>query len=461
VPRNSSRARGLSHVPAGRYLPICARFATRQPWSPGSGLKEILTPVEMWAVRIRHGALFFCSVNHRRSRMKALGRQVLAAVGLLAVIGFAAGCSEEEAKGSHQIWFMGSIYNGASGEVVYEYEISLVYGTTTIKGKVDTYTGRYTLGPLPAWNDYGIAIFANGFRGFTSYNSMIAPPTPPPASQQSDVYTANTTQTFNFDAYVFPTDLASSALTVNITKADTTAALAEGKVRLRPTTLPVIQDQTAGVTGQLWANDQDILASAINRDFSNGTIMIEGEALVYGVNYQVTVYGVQGYQTGSATARAGLQESVGVNITTSASPLTLVSNNASACRPYMTSTTVTNTAQITFNFNSPIEDATTTTGKGPEVLDNGMTVSTAMGAALKPNASSTISERGSVFLVNANTLTIYFNPFMGIQTQIPNDTINTVTYGNLSSIRLQPLGHPELPTTLGTLIGTSSIQCYM
>jgi len=127
----------------------------------------------------------------------------------------------------------------------------------------------------------------------------------------------------------------------------------------------------------------------------------------------------------------------------------------------MTSTTVTNTAQITFNFNSPIEDATTTTGKGPEVLDNGMTVSTAMGAALKPNASSTISERGSVFLVNANTLTIYFNPFMGIQTQIPNDTINTVTYGNLSSIRLQPLGHPELPTTLGTLIGTSSIQCYM
>jgi hypothetical protein len=392
--------------------------------------------------------------------MKALGRQVLAAVAVLAVGGFAAGCSDEEAKGSHQIWFMGSIYNGATGEVVYEYEISLVYGTTTIQGKVDTYTGRYTLGPLPAWNDYGVAIFANGFRGFTSYNSMIAPPTPPPASQQSDVYTANTTQTFNFDAYVFPTDLASSPLTVNITKTDPTAALAEGKVRLRPTTLPVIQDQTAGVTGQLWANDQDILASAVNRDFSAGTVMIEGEALVYGVNYQVTVYGVQGYQTGSNTARAGLQESVSVSIATSASPLSLVSSNASACRPYMTSTTVSNTAQIIFNFNEAIEDITTTTGKGPEVLDNGLVVSTAMFATLKPNVSSTISERGSMFLVNGSTLTISFNPFMGIQTQIPNDTINSVTYGQLSSIRLQPMGHSEFPTTLGALVG-ASIQCYM
>ena len=115
---------------------------------------------------------------------------------------------------------MGSIYDGATGAVLVDYDISLVYGSTTVTGKVDRATGRYTLGPLPAWNDYGVVVSQGGYRAFTSYNAMIAPLTPPPASQQSDVYTAHTTQTFDFDAYLFPDSLVSSALTVNITKAE-------------------------------------------------------------------------------------------------------------------------------------------------------------------------------------------------------------------------------------------------
>ena len=90
--------------------------------------------------------------------MKAHGRQVLAAATLLAIVGL--GCSgPEEKKGDHEIWFMGSIYDGATGMVVSGYEISLTYGPTTIRGKVDG-NGRYTVGPLPAWNDYAIQISA-------------------------------------------------------------------------------------------------------------------------------------------------------------------------------------------------------------------------------------------------------------------------------------------------------------
>jgi len=134
--------------------------------------------------------------------MTAIGRKVLAAVALLTV-GLAPGCGDEEKQGSHQIWFMGSVYNGATGQILSAnngtaYEISLVSGTTTIRGTVDP-NGRYTLGPLQAWNDYAVTISATDFRAFTSYNAGIAPPTPPPASQASDVYTANTTQTFDFD----------------------------------------------------------------------------------------------------------------------------------------------------------------------------------------------------------------------------------------------------------------------
>jgi hypothetical protein len=395
--------------------------------------------------------------------MNVYGRQILAAVAVLAVGGFTPGCKDDDPIGAnHEIWFMGSIYDGATGAVLVDYDISLVYGTTTVKGKVDRATGRYTLGPLPAWNDYGVVISQGGYRAFTSYNAMIAPPTPPPASQQSDVYTARTMQTLDFDAYLFPDSLQASALTVNITKADPAAAPAAGSIRLRPSTLPVIQDQASGVTGQLWSNDQDILSNVFATDFSGGTLAIDAGTLVYGVTYQVTVYNVEGYQPGTATVRAGLQDSVIVNITTSASPLVLVSSSVANCKPYGTSTTVSNTAQVTFTFNtSGIEDVTTSVGKGPEVLDNGVTVSTMFGAILKSSASTAVQERGTMFLLNGNTLTISFNPVAGIQSQIANDTISYVIYNNLSSIMLQPTGHPELVKSLGTLAAASSIQCYM
>ena len=114
--------------------------------------------------------------------------------------------------GSHNIYFMGAVIDGVlnmpigpQSSTPTSYDISLVYGSTTVKGKVDPATGRFTLGPLPAWNDYGVIIAANGYRAFSSYNPGIAPPAPAATSQSADVYTADTTQTFDFDAYLFPT----------------------------------------------------------------------------------------------------------------------------------------------------------------------------------------------------------------------------------------------------------------
>jgi len=108
--------------------------------------------------------------------MKARGRKALAAVAFLAVSGFISGCGGgDERAGNHQIWFMGSIFNGATGAVVTDYQISLTYGKTTVNGSVDMMTGRYTLGPLPAWNDYAVSVVSSGYRTFNSYNAGIAP----------------------------------------------------------------------------------------------------------------------------------------------------------------------------------------------------------------------------------------------------------------------------------------------
>jgi len=58
--------------------------------------------------------------------MKAYGRQALAALALLTIGGIAPGCGgEDKTGGDHEIWFMGSIYDGATGTVLGGYDISL------------------------------------------------------------------------------------------------------------------------------------------------------------------------------------------------------------------------------------------------------------------------------------------------------------------------------------------------
>jgi hypothetical protein len=390
---------------------------------------------------------------------------MLAAVALLAIGGFAPGCGEEtETKGNHQIWFMGSIYDGAMGTIIPDYAISMTFGKTTIQGTVDA-NGRYTLGPLPAWNDYAITISRPYYRAFVSYNAGIAPPTPPPASQQSDVYSANTTQTLDYDAYLFPESLAAAPLAISVVKTDSTTTPVEGSIRLRPTGLSSIQDQMAGITGQVWANDQDMLAAAFNGSITAGSIIVPSESLVYGVPYSVQVYGVAGYQPMTTTVRAGSQESLIVNISTTASPLVMTSNTIAQCKPYGQSTNVVATAQITFTFNAAsIEDATpvtTSAGRGPELLDAGLSVTTMLAATLKPNNSTSALERGTSFLPNGNTLTISWNPSSGLTAPSASDSIISVTYNNLGSIWLQPAGHPELAKTLSSMLPamTSFIIC--
>jgi len=393
---------------------------------------------------------------------QAHGRQLLAAVAV-AFVGLTAGCGDKaDPKGNHEIWFMGSIYDGASGAVLGGYGISLTYGPTTIQGKVDG-NGRYTLGPLPAWNDYAVTVSLDGYRPFTSYNSGISPPSPPTTSQAADVYDANTTQTFDFDAYLFPSSIQSSALTITIVKADPNAERAAGSVRLRPISQPSIQDAIGGVGNQVWSNDQDMLAAVYNSQFTDGSIIIDPSSLVYGVNYQVTVYDVPGFVpvTGQ-TVRAGAQDSLIINISTTAAPLQIVSNTISMCRPAGQSTNVVMTAQVTFKFNtSSVEDATpATSGRAPEVLDANLSVSTAMGATLKSNLSTNVQERGTSFVLTGDTLSIWWNPSIGLNTASATDTINSVTYNGLSGISLQPTGHPELVKTLSALLNNqTSIYC--
>ena len=391
--------------------------------------------------------------------MRAYGRTMV--VGALLAAVAALGCSKDEAKGEHQIWFMGAVFDGATGQHVVNYQITLVYNTHTVSGTVDA-AGRYTLGPLPAWNDYGILITADTYRSFSSYNAGIAPPAPATTSISSDVYTADTTQTKDFDAYLFPAALTVPAATVTIVETGAGAMSPSGSIRLQPTNSSVIQGAASEVPMQVWGNDDDILASVISDSFSGGTYAIPAGTLVYGVTYQVIVYDVTGYQPGMATLQAGIQSGITITVApATVTPLMLVSNTMSTCAVYNMPTSSTSVAQVVLTFNQPIEDGTTTAGKGPEALDAGLQAYTLDSTSLKANTSSAVQERATSFVIAGNTLTLSWNPSAGLTTVISGDVVEEVLYSNLSTIYLQPIGHPESRVRLATLIGSTQITCFM
>jgi len=110
---------------------------------------------------------------------------------------------------------------------------------------------------------------------------------------------------------------------------------------------------------------------------------------------------------------------------------------------------------VTLTFNESVEDGTLTSGGGAEQLDNGLSITdTLFTSALAVNASSTMQERGVTMTIADNVVTIAWNPNLGLATKGAGDAIRTVTYSStsLSQTFLQPVGHPELRTSLATLL---------
>jgi hypothetical protein len=396
------------------------------------------------------------------SQMIGKGRSwTVSRVSLLAIGALALGCGGNSGPhtGKHDIWFMGAVIDGASGLPLTTYEISLIWGTNSVKGKVDA-SGRYTMGPLPAWNDYGVIISSNGYRVFSSYNAGIAPPAPGSTSLSADVYTADTTQTFNFDASLFPSTLVPASVSITVLEmGNTTPNMAAGKIRLQPTSQPPLQStqtQQTEIQGQVWTNDADLYAGAISADFTGGVYAVPGSMLTYGVTYSVNVYNVDGYQPSMPlNVQAGVTTGTSITLMPlTVAPLVLVAKTVTTCHAPANLTDATS-AVVTLTFQENVEDGTLTLGGGAEQLDNGVGFSDTMfNSTLAPSLSSTMQEHGVTLTFADNVATIAWNPNVGLATKGPSDVIRTVTYSanSLSATSLQPVKHPELRVSLATLL---------
>jgi hypothetical protein len=348
--------------------------------------------------------------------------------------------------------------------------VSIKYRDRTIATEIES-DGRYvSKEPLPTWQDYAVTVVADGFRPFVSRNPGFD--VPASLAMTDGVAGAATTQTFHFDAYLFPVDLKAPKVTLTIDKSDegvggSTKPRASGTIRLRPTTSSSVQLASGSATpgARRWANDEDLLTQIVTKMFTEGRVEFPEGELVYGVSYQIAIFDVEGYQPQTMeTLVAGMATSRTVTV----SPETrdaprIVSSNASTCTPPAGSANSYG-AEIRLVFNEPIEIVGNTFN---EDIDNGVSIAPVgyTGAAmpycaLKDNASSTAQERGTRVSIDGSTIILSFNPFLGINTMPVASTcmvqpmLTSVTYGNLQSVFVRPPNdlNPALRRSLGDLV---------
>lgn len=418
------------------------------------------------------------------------------------VLGFAAAaafclslmsCSDSAPTGGeNEVFFSGYVYDGATGARLTKDKltgVTIVYGDKTIAFDVAD-DGRFvSKTALPTWRDYTVKIEATGYRAFASYNAGID--VPASLAMTNGVAQADTTQTLDFAAYLFPVTLKSPKMTLTVTTPDPMTGspvtdMVNGQARLRPQSVPTIligSSTTTTPAKRVWANGEDLLTQTILKSFTNGTVVVDEGEMVYGVAYELTIFGVPGFQPLLATASSGVGGASGplvagfvttqtFNLLPEAKePLKIIAiDNATCVPPLPTATTYA--GKVTLTFNTEIEVVGTSFA---EDIDNGLmlglpTSSPYYSCTLKPSLGDpTMQERGSKVEVDKRTLSFSFNPSVGIATSTTSGTctpptaITSITYYQGAAVSIQPVGDSlrkrSLSTMLGEKLQTSVLSC--
>ncbi len=386
----------------------------------------------------------------------------------LAVDSAGSGCGADREAGDHHVALTGYVYDGLSQQPLVDYTMEGQVGSRMIEGTVNEEDGRFTLRGVDAFSDYTVSIRAEGYRPFTSHNSM--PGLPNSLLNVNDLRAVDfdIRQTRFYNAVLFPTSLISSA--VELSFEDSSGdPVPQGTVRLAPTSSPRLARFTPSVRGQLWGNDEDVQNSVISETFSNGTLTLEEGRLAYGVSYDVDVYGAAGYGVTQTRITGGFSSYLAVRVSPLARPaVELVEHDADSCvLPTLGGLTPPNeeAAQITLSFAEDVEiadeeEAFAGLNVGLQVLtiDDGDLTST----SLVPRGTSTNTDRGADINVDGQTITLSFNPIEGFASPgvyDPDEPLSGVLYDGLSAITVRRPGEPGSAQRLSDILGFDTLTC--
>jgi hypothetical protein len=409
------------------------------------------------------------------------------ALAVALVVSSSCNSDETTVADQHKVYFVGYVYDGARGVRLGKpaiTSVSLKYRDKTIATSIEA-DGRFvTTEPLPTWQDYAVSIVAEGYRTFVSRNPGIDVPVS--LAMTDGLAAAGTTQTFHFDAYLFPVGLKTPKLTITVeTSPDSTmpavpgmpAARATGSIRLKPESSSILESSTTTIgpggvptsttRQRRWTNDEDLLNQTVSKTFADGKLELPEGELVYGVTYQLAIFDVRGHQpmvlSGQQGVLAGSLTSRTVVLQRELrEPLRILSTTAAACVP-PAGTTNAYGAEVKVVFNENIEFVGTTYA---EDIDNGVSITptgysgTAMNyCGLRPNMDPTMQERGTKVTVEGATLSLMFNPALGISAMttfmcVVPPTLTSVVYGGLQTVLVRPVGDtdPARRRPLATLV---------
>lgn len=336
--------------------------------------------------------------------------------------------------------FSGYAIDGVTGRAITNYELELVFGTTTKSARVDRDTSRFTVGGLPEARDYTVRISADGYRPFESINAAIDYDT-------EDEEFADGRKGFIFVAYLYPTSLTAPDTTINVFFGDSIAPVPNGTVRLTPAAVSSsLETDFAPIGGQVWQNTLDRLTGAQSVQIANGVASFPGANLVYGVQYDISVFGVAGYQADlNETITVGNVTAYDMTLVSSADPVLVRQYDSRDI--YRGQVPASTPISLTYVFNRAIE-LSPTQAQGAAVnsldLNSNFTLNDADGdaAVITPcmSVGDLDAECGWTITVSGNTLTLSGVRASDIQTDDPGDRVTSVTFGGFGGITIRPVG---------------------
>jgi hypothetical protein len=349
-----------------------------------------------------------------------------------------------------QQYFTGRIYDGVTQARLTDYQMRLEYFDRVIDGVVDA-SGRYIIGPLLPNADYTIAVEAEGYRSFLSHNEKFV------ANNNTPV------TSLYYDAFLYPVGVQAPAVDVRFSLANN-GELPTGTVRFSPRSSSNLFDDDAetpaGVNRQVWKNDEDLQQRAVVREFAEGQLsMPEGE-FVLGVEYAVSVFGVENYAIlSNGTFHAGIDTNPTFTLQpVQEQPLAVVS--VWSDKPALSAN-----GSVEIRFNHPIvafprvdqeqvlrqlNDAFSISA--PD-LDADATVNTLVDSASLTSPISP-SYRGVSLEISGDRLTLSWDRERGLETSDTGDPIVRVTYAGLAAVMLYTGTLPTSPAqSLAQLLG--------
>jgi hypothetical protein len=363
-------------------------------------------------------------------------------------------------------YFTGYVYDGVTNERLGDgdddgYSVFVTYGTTTDPGSVNDESGRFWIGPVEPFHDYTISIDAGGnYRPFYASEQFLAGAARGPKGMESHL----------FEAFIFPSPdvLPSPALTFTIQTPDGT--LPDGQIRVTPnndvgeSVLNLQGDIDGSVDGQVWDNDADRKFETVVKDVEAGVVTFDEGELVYGVEYEATVFAAEGYSLQSFTFRSGVTDDQTVVLARlTEQPLAITASSLDYDDDGLDFN-----ATIVLTFNQPIAlSAGFLPESVDEALDDGFRI-ISEDADLDGEFNTLLSaagideddvlENGAHFEIDGSTLMLYWDrDDSNFDVIDGDDPIQFASY-DVSAIRLKPVGgRAEQEVQLGTLLGSANI----